>query len=58
VVSEGELQPGAYGVAAAVLGVEGLGASVGVVALAALDVAEVGPMVRRAADDVATRLAP
>jgi hypothetical protein len=38
VVSEGELQPGAYGIAAAVLGVEGLGASVGVVALAALDV--------------------
>jgi DNA-binding IclR family transcriptional regulator len=58
VVSEGELQPGAYGVATPVLGVDGLAASVGVVALAALDVAQVGPMVRRAADDVAARLAP
>ena len=57
-VSEGELQPGAYGVATPVLGVDGLAASVGVVALGALDVAQVGPMVRRAADDVAARLAP
>ena len=58
VVSEGELQPGAYGVATPVLGVDGLAASVGVVALTALDLAQVGPMVRRAADDVAARLAP
>jgi DNA-binding IclR family transcriptional regulator len=45
VVSEGELQTGAHGVAAPVRGVEGLEASVGVVALAPLDVTTVGPIV-------------
>jgi DNA-binding IclR family transcriptional regulator len=52
----GELQPGAYGVAAPVYGVEGLEASVGVVALAPLDVAAVGPQVVATAAAVASAL--
>jgi DNA-binding IclR family transcriptional regulator len=56
VTTSGELQPGAHGVAAPVLGVEGLEASVGVVAMSALDVATVGPLVRAAADEVAVAL--
>ncbi|HEX6871074.1 MAG TPA: IclR family transcriptional regulator, partial [Micromonosporaceae bacterium] len=56
VVSEGQLQPGAHGVAVAVVGVEGLEASVGVVALAPLDVAVVGPRVTAAASAVADAL--
>ncbi|MDT5037133.1 MAG: hypothetical protein QOE03_2318 [Micromonosporaceae bacterium] len=55
--STGQLQPGAYGVAAAVPGVEGLEASVGVVALTALDVDTVGPQVVATARAVATALA-
>lgn len=49
VATSGELQPGAYGVAAPVLGVEGLEASVGVVALAPLDIGTVGEQVLAAA---------
>jgi DNA-binding IclR family transcriptional regulator len=45
VTTTGQLQTGAYGVAAAVPGVEGLEASVGVVALSALNVDVVGPQV-------------
>jgi len=56
VVSSGELEAGAYGVAAPVLGVEGLEASVGVVALVPLDGATVGPSVEAAAAAVATAL--
>jgi DNA-binding IclR family transcriptional regulator len=56
VVTEGELQPGAHGVAAAVPDVEGLEASVGVVALAALDPVQVGPAVISAAAEVADAL--
>jgi DNA-binding IclR family transcriptional regulator len=56
VVSEGELQAGAHGVAAPVLGVEGLEASVGVVALAPLDAATVGPTVVATAAAVARAL--
>ena len=56
VVSEGELQPGAHGVAAAVPGVDGLEASVGVVALVALDPARVAPAVISAAAAVAHAL--
>jgi DNA-binding IclR family transcriptional regulator len=52
----GELQPGAHGVAAPVLGVEALDASVGVIALAALDLATVGPAVVAAAASVASAL--
>jgi DNA-binding IclR family transcriptional regulator len=56
VASEGELQPGAHGVAAPVLGVEGLEASVGVVALAPLDPASVGARVKATATAVARAL--
>ncbi len=55
-VSEGELQAGAHGVAAAVSGVDGLEASVGVVALVPLESARVGPAVLTAAAAVATAL--
>jgi DNA-binding IclR family transcriptional regulator len=47
--SAGELESGAYGIAAPVIGVEGLEASVGVIALAPLDAAAVGPQVIAAA---------
>jgi DNA-binding IclR family transcriptional regulator len=56
VVSTGELQPNAYGVAAPVRGVPGLRASVGVVALERLDADVVGPHVVRAAEEVAAAL--
>ena len=56
VATAGELQPGAYGVAAPVLGVEGLEASVGVVALAPLDVDVVGPQVLATAPAVVQAL--
>ncbi|GAB2942426.1 helix-turn-helix domain-containing protein [Micromonospora polyrhachis] len=56
VSTSGELQPGAYGVAAPVLGVSGLEASVGVVALAPLDVATVGEQVLSAAQAVSRAL--
>jgi DNA-binding IclR family transcriptional regulator len=56
VVSAGELQPGAHGVAAPVLGVSSVEASVGVVALADLDVKLVGPKVVAAAAEVARAL--
>jgi DNA-binding IclR family transcriptional regulator len=56
VVSRGELQPGATGVAAAVLGVPHVQASVGVVVLGDLDAARVGPRVEQAAREVAAAL--
>lgn len=55
VVSEGELQPGAVGVAAALVGIH-LEGSVGVVALHALDVPVVGAAVERAATELADEL--
>jgi DNA-binding IclR family transcriptional regulator len=57
VVSRGELQPGATGIAAAVLGVPEVQASVGVVALADLDEEQVGPRVEQAAREVSSALA-
>ena len=57
VSSSGELQPGAHGIAAPVPGRVGLVASIGVVALAPLDEAAVGPQVVAAATRVAARLA-
>jgi DNA-binding IclR family transcriptional regulator len=57
VVSAGELQPGAHGVAAAVRGVPAVEASVGVVALVELDARIVGPRVVAAAGEVAGALA-
>jgi DNA-binding IclR family transcriptional regulator len=56
VETTGELQAGAHGVAAPVLGVEGLAASIGIVTLGDLDAAEVGPLVVAAAAEVARRL--
>jgi DNA-binding IclR family transcriptional regulator len=56
VVSTGELQQGAWGVSAPVLGVPGVEASVGVVALSEVDVDEVGLAVVRAAGDVSRAL--
>src|SRR6266545_3258049 len=56
VSSSGELEVGAYGIAAPVRGVEGLEASVGVVALAPLDERTVGPAVEEAAAAIATAL--
>jgi DNA-binding IclR family transcriptional regulator len=55
-VTVGELQPGAHGVAAPVVGVDGVEASVGVVALAELDAAAVGPRVVTAAAEIADAL--
>jgi hypothetical protein len=52
----GEIQAGAHGVAAPVLGIEGLEASVGIVSLGSLDRDVVGPEVVAAAADVARRL--
>ncbi|EHR48612.1 transcriptional regulator [Saccharomonospora marina XMU15] len=52
-VATGEPQPGTFGVAAPVRGVTGLRASVGVVALEAMDNARVGPQVARAAAELA-----
>jgi DNA-binding IclR family transcriptional regulator len=55
-LTTGELQPGAYGVAAPVRGVPGLRASVGVVALQPLDAAKIGPLVVASARSVAAAL--
>jgi len=52
----GELQAGARGLAAPVLDVDGLEASVGIVTLGDLDAEEVGPRVVAAASAVARRL--
>jgi DNA-binding IclR family transcriptional regulator len=57
IATAGELQPGAYGVAAAVLGVEGLEASIGIVALAPLDTPTVTPQILATAAAVAMALA-
>lgn len=59
VVTEGELQPGAIGIAAPVLGVPGLEASVGLVAIGppgTLDPGEAGPKVVAAAAAIAVAL--
>lgn len=56
VATSGELQEGASGIAAPVLGVPGLEASVGVVALQPLDLEQIGPMVVAAAAELADRL--
>ena len=56
VVSSGELQPGAHGIAARLPSGPGLVASIGVVALSELDAAVVGPQVIGAARSIAARL--
>lgn len=55
-VSEGELQPGAHGIAAPIHDVPGLEASVGVVSFAPLDAAKVAPRVIQAAAEVSAAL--
>lgn len=57
VATTGELQTGARGLAAPVLGVEGLEASVGIVTLGVLDAEVAGPRVTAAAEEVAGKLA-
>lgn len=57
VATTGELQSGAHGIAAPVLDVAGLEASVGVVSLTDLDPDVIGPKVLAAASDVAARIA-
>jgi DNA-binding IclR family transcriptional regulator len=52
----GEIQPGAHGVAAPVLGLDGLEASVGIVSLGDFGADEFGPQVVSAAAEVARRL--
>lgn len=54
--TSGELQAGARGLAAPVLGVDGLAASIGIVTLGDLDADRVGPRVLAAAGEVAERL--
>lgn len=56
VASHGELQPGGFGVAAPLPADAGIEASVGVVALSALDAAQVGPRVAAAAREIAESL--
>ncbi|GEP38971.1 transcriptional regulator [Nocardioides psychrotolerans] len=56
VLTSGELQAGAQGLAAPVLGVAGLEASVGVVTLGDLDADVLGPRVAAAATAIADRL--
>lgn len=55
-VSTGGFQPGAHGIAAPVLGIEGLAASVGVVSFTSLDAETTGPRLQEAARNVAARL--
>lgn len=55
--SVGELQRGAQGVAAPLLGVDGLDASLGIVSLHDLDAEQIGPRVVRAAATAARALA-
>ncbi|MGY2702279.1 MULTISPECIES: IclR family transcriptional regulator [unclassified Nocardioides] len=55
-VTQGELQPGARGLAVPVPGIDGLEASVGIVTLGDIDVDAISPRVRRAAAEVAARL--
>ena len=56
VATTGELQPGARGIAASVLGVDGLEASVGIVILDDIDVDRLGPQVVAAAHELASLL--
>ncbi len=56
VMTSGELEPGARGLAAPVRGVEGFEASVGIVTLVDLDEHELGPVVVSAAEELASLL--
>jgi DNA-binding IclR family transcriptional regulator len=56
ITSEGELQAGAFGLAAPIIGVPDLTASVGVIALSPLDEPAVGPLVQSTAATIADNL--
>lgn len=56
-VSTGGFQPGAHGIAAPVVGVDGLAASIGVVSFTPLDPDSTGPKLQQAARTLAQRLA-
>jgi len=56
VATSGELQSGAHGIAAPVLGVEGLEASIGVISLTPLDPETTGPQVLTAAQSLTEAL--
>ena len=56
VVTDGELQSGAHGIAAPVVGMAGFEASLGVVSMVSLDARTVGPQVSSAAQAVASAL--
>lgn len=57
VATQGELQQGALGLSAPILGLPGIEASVGVVALGSLDPEQTGPRVATAAREIAMRFA-
>lgn len=56
IVTQGELQSGAFGIAAPVVDVPGIEASVGVISFGELDPARTGPRIVRAAAEVAKAL--
>lgn len=56
IVTQGELQSGAYGIAAPLVDVPGIEASVGVISFGELDPARTGPRIVRAAAEVAKAL--
>ena len=56
VVTDGELQSGAHGIAVPIVGIAGLEASVGVVSMVSLDARTVGPQVSSAAQAVTAAL--
>jgi DNA-binding IclR family transcriptional regulator len=56
VVTDGELEPGAHGIAVPVMGLAGLEASVGVISMVSLDPATVGPHVSSASHAVVSFL--
>jgi DNA-binding IclR family transcriptional regulator len=56
VATDGELQSGAHGIAAPLVGVAGLEASLGVVSMVELDASSVGPQVQAAAREIASLL--
>jgi len=57
VVTDGELESGAHGIAAPIVGMTGLEASLGVISMVPLDARTVGPQVSSAAQAVASALA-
>lgn len=56
IVTTGELEPGARGLASPIRGVEGLEASLGIITLVDIDIARLGPVVAAAADELTAML--